>query len=188
MQSARLVVVFCLLTMFCVTSAMAQKPVANRDLEILPAERGDFYRFENMRVSKESGAPVALYRVNYAVTPSTPLNMARQYLSENAALQHMQTDIADLQHTSMRETPGGYHVRFQQTIGDYPVYKSDIVVNINRQNKVTIVMSNYKPLARLDGATPSISLDDADRIAEDHLDIQGRIHFRDLLYAFCFSG
>ncbi len=182
MPHARITVLSFVLITVCAgfhANVMAQKPVANRDLEILPAEQGDFYRFENMRVSKESGAPVALYRVNYAVTPSTPLNMARQYLSENAALLRMQTDIADLQHTSTRETPGGYHVRFLQTINGYPVYKSDIVVNINRQNKITIVMSNYKPLAKLDDATPAISLDDADRIAEDHLDIQGRIHFRD---------
>jgi Zn-dependent metalloprotease len=182
MQHAKIAVVSFVLIVVCAgfhANVMAQKPVANRHLEILPAEQVDFYRFENMRVDKESGAPVALYRVNYAVKPSTPLDMATQYLQENSALLRIQPDIADLQHTSTRETPGGYHIRFLQTVNGYPVYKSDIVVNINRQNKVTIVMSNYKPLAKLDGATPSISLDDADRIAEDHLDIQGRIHFRD---------
>jgi hypothetical protein len=158
---------------------MAQKPAASRQLEMLPNESSKFYRFENMRVDKESGAPVALYRVNYAVTPASPLNMAKQYIRDNAALLRMRADAGDLQHTSTRETPGGHHVRFIQTIAGYPVYKSDIVVNINRDNMVTFVMSNYKPLAKLDGITPAITLDDADRIAEDHLDIRGRIHFRD---------
>ncbi len=162
-----------------VADASAQKPAAPRQLEIVPSESESSYRFQNMRVSRETGAPVALYSVNYAVTPSTPLNMATQYLQENSALLRMQPDISDLQHSSTRETPGGYHVRFRQHVDGYPMYGGDIVVNINRQNMVTFVMSDYKPLVDLGVSTPSLSLAAAERIADGYLNVQGTIRHRD---------
>ncbi|UCH83433.1 MAG: M36 family metallopeptidase, partial [Candidatus Latescibacterota bacterium] len=183
MQRSRIsVILFLLLAVAFVGHALtasAQKPAPVSDLEILPAEQEPFYRMDNMRVSKESGVPLALYQVNYPVAKAPPLDMARQYLRENSSLLRITADISDLQHTSTRETPGGFHVRFIQHVGVYPVYHGDIVVNINRKNHVTFVMNGYKPLAKLDNLTPAISLDDAQQIAEDYLNVQGRIHHKD---------
>ena len=154
-------------------SLYAQKPPGNRHLQMLPNEEEATYRFENMRVSKESGAPIALYRVNYPVAPADPLSMAQQYLKENASLLHIRPDLGDIRHTVTRETPGGFHVRFQQYVQGYPVYKGDMVVNLDRQNRVTFVMNSYKPLASLKDAQPRISLAEAKRIAKQYLNIPG---------------
>ncbi len=157
------------------TFLYAQKPPANRHLQILPDEQETTYRFENMRVSRESGAPIALYRVNYDVSPASPQDMAEQYLKKNATLLHIPEDLSSLRHTVTRETPGGYHVRFQQFEQGYPVYHADLVVNLNRQHQVVFVMNSYKPLVQLTDARPRISLAEADRIARQYLNISGRM-------------
>jgi hypothetical protein len=158
---------------------LAQKPAPHGQLEILPDEQEAYVRLNNMRVSQETGAPLALYKVDYPVYPDTPLNMAWQYLRENADLLKIKNDLSDLQFSSLRETPGGYHVRFQQFIQGYPVYQGNLVVNINRQNRVTFVMNSYKPLVRLDRSAPAISLLQADGIARNYLQIKGKLNYRE---------
>lgn len=160
------------------TSLFAQKPpTQNRHLEIIPDEIEASYRTENLRVSRETGAPLALYRIDYPVEPAPPLEMAQQYLLENAQLLHLKNGISDLVHTSTRETPGGYHVRLQQYASGYPVYKAEIVVNINRRNMVTFVMNGYKPGVKLDRQTPALSAAAASQIAKNYMDIRGRLDY-----------
>ena len=155
----------------------AQKPVDNKNLEIIPDETYDFYRFDNMRVNKITGIPVALYNVNYEVIASTPEDMARQYLYDNAELLFQKSDIDGLVHSSTRETPGGYHVRFNQYVGKIPVYNSDIVVNINRDNTVTFVMNDYKPISNTVNKSSAVTSLQAKKTATNHIGIQGKISF-----------
>jgi Zn-dependent metalloprotease len=159
------------------SAVQAQKPPDNRHLEMIPEEQEDYYRFEHKRVSKESGTPLALYNVNYAVYPDTPEKMARQYLQDNARLLMINTDLSDLAHTSTRETPGGFHVRFQQHIEGYSVYQGDIVVNLDRNHTVTFVMNSYKPRARLDKPAAPISLAHGEQVAKQYLNVQGKMIF-----------
>ena len=63
-------IVFLLLV--AVFDAGAQKPHKNKHLEILPNEQESFVRFDDARISKETGAPLALYRVDYPVTAGLP--------------------------------------------------------------------------------------------------------------------
>ena len=157
---------------------LAQKPpTENRNLEMIEDEIEPSYRLFNMRVSVETRVPLALYKVNYKVQPDSPARMAEQYLRENAGLLKLEPDLSDLIYNSTRETRGGYHVRFLQYVGRYPVYKSEIVVNINRGNLVTFVMNGYKPGAELDYDTPSLSSSDAAQIAKGYLNIQGKLDY-----------
>jgi len=153
----------------------AQKPIENRQLEILVDEREDYIRVNNVRFSKETGVPLALYHVNFSVRPGPPEEMAREYLRNNARVLRIKEDLNDLVHTSTRETPGGFHVRFLQFVEAYPIYDGDIVVNINRQFKVTFVMNSYKPLVKLSQDSPHTSLEEAKQIAKDYLDIKGSL-------------
>jgi len=94
------------------TSQQSITPIAPDELE--PSIRNG-----NQRVSTITGQPLVLYGVNFAVTPDTPEAMARQYLSENAALLHLQSpDLRDLEHTFTRQGPSGPTVRFQQVVND----------------------------------------------------------------------
>ena len=154
----------------------AKKPVGQRQLEMIPEETEASYRLGNMRIAQESGVPRALYRIDYPVTPDSPLNMARQYLRDHAELLQLPADLAILRHTVTRETPGGFHVRFQQYAGEYPVYRSDLVVNLNRHNRVTFVMNSYQPAAALPPAAQRIGITEAAQIAKAYLGVRGSIN------------
>ena len=160
-----------LLLFFCI-NLHAQKPVLKQQLEITPQEKKAFYHYINKRVSKEDGTPRALYQVNYAVQPDTPEAMARQYLRENSRLLTIRDAAVDLRHIVTRETPGGFHVRFQQQLNGYPVYRGEIVVNLNRKHQVTFVMNGYQPQAKLTSLAFKTSPDDAENIAKNYLGIR----------------
>ncbi|MEZ4766342.1 MAG: peptidase [Calditrichia bacterium] len=175
-RKLRLPVIFLALSIWSM-ALFAKKPEQHQQLEKLENEIEETIRYADMRVSKITGAPVALYRVNYPVKAASPEVMARQYLQENAVLLHINENLGNLSHTRTIETPGGLHVRFRQLVGGFPVYNSDIVVTLNRSETVTFVMSDYKPLAKLDNTVPAISIGEATRSAKAYLNIQGQIQF-----------
>ena len=175
-RKLRLPVIFLALSIWSM-ALFAKKPEKHQQLEKLENEIEETIRYADMRVSKITGAPVALYRVNYPVKAASPEVMARQYLQENAVLLHINENLGNLSHTRTIETPGGLHIRFRQLVGGFPVYNSDIVVTLNRSETVTFVMSDYKPLAKLDNTVPAISIAEATRSAKAYLNIQGQIQF-----------
>ena len=134
-----------LLLLTAVPAATAQeKPVANRQLELIPDEPEEF-RFEgDRRVNSVTGLPAAVYYLEVPVRHDTPENMARQYLRENARALGLRPDLSDLRQGFTRETPGGYRIRFEQYIGAYRVYKSTITVSINRNDRVVFLTNGYK--------------------------------------------
>jgi len=177
MRKVTWMVLLMLLTVIFSNGVFAQKPVDNKNLEIIMDETYEFYRFDNMRVNKTTGVPVALYKVNYEVNPSTPEDMARQYLFDNADFLFHKNDIDDLVHSSTRETPGGYHVRFDQYFGQYQVYNSNIVVNINHNNVVNFVMNDFKPGVNIASKNVAISQTQAKKTAINRIGINGKIYF-----------
>jgi predicted small secreted protein len=170
----------CIITVIVLTAAFdayTQKSLNSRWQEILPEEKEAYFRFDKMRISKDTGTPLALYRIGYQVKPGSPLEMAHQYLLENSRILNIKRDLSDLQFTSTRETPGGYHVRFKQYVDGYPVYEGDVVINLDRNNTVTLVMNGYKPLLRLSKTVSQVSLNQATEIAKDYLKVKGIINF-----------
>ena len=156
---------------------LAQKPVDNSLLEILPDETEQSEIFSNMRINSQTGVPISLYRVNYNVNPDNPERMARQYLLENRELLKIKSDLSDLKYLTTKETRAGYHVHFAQYIGQYPVYNSNLNITIDRNNKVVFVMSGYKLAYGVkiepDLETIMVSANTALLVAKNYLGIQG---------------
>ncbi len=131
----------------------------------------------NARVDTETGMPIALYRVGYAVDPGTPEQMARQYLRENASVLGLRsTELDDLVHHATREGRAATTVRFKQQISGVRVYGAEITVTIDHDNVVNFVMSTYKP-ASLASAAPVRSASEARQAAFDLLGVEGTVHY-----------
>ena len=132
----------------------------------------------DQRISQWTGAPLALFRVGYAVAPGTPEAMARQYLSENVELLHLHSaDLTDLRHHATRSRIGGVTVRFRQHVDGIPVYRGEIVVNLNDDNVVTLVASSYRPGIDLVAPATTLSTSQARGLAHDFLGVEGTLHF-----------
>lgn len=170
-QALRSILIF--LVLLLTSFAYGQKPESNKLLEIIPDEKEAHYRFENMRISKETGVPLALYHVNYTIKEKvySPEEMARIYLSNNAALLQIDPQLDNIVHRITRETPGGYHVRFYQAEQGFPVYGSSIVVNIDRKQTVNLVMNSVKPGINLSNPHPGKTNTEALQIAQNYLSV-----------------
>lgn len=120
----------------------SQKPVVNRNLEIIAADQMQTYILGNKRIEVPTGKPVAVYFPDYPVTPSSPEKMALQYLAENAVM--LKIDLSHIEYVKTFETPAAYHVHFQQVIDGYPVFNSDINVTVSKYNHVVFLMNGYR--------------------------------------------
>src|SRR5512134_534596 len=102
-------------------------------LRMVPDESEPFSRTAAGRVSDETGYPLALYRVNFPVSPDAPEAMARQYLRAAAAhLGLRDPDLSDLRHRATRVGLGTITVRFEQTFQGLPVYESEVTVSLDK--------------------------------------------------------
>src|SRR5262249_35317704 len=128
-------------------SAYAKKPA---ELNARLVEPSVILQGQGIRISTPFASPRLFTRPDFVVTPGTPVQMAREYLSKNADLLKMKASLDDLVFDSVVETPGGYHVHFHQRFGKLVVEHSDINVTIDRDEpKVTFVMSSYHPILLL---------------------------------------
>ncbi len=161
--------------------SFAQKAPVVSSLQIVPDESEATIVKNNMRISQETGVPVALYKPDYQVTKDSPENMARQFLIENHDLFKFSPDLSELRYLSTRETPAGYHVHFDQYVGQYPVLNSRINVTISKNNRVVFVANgskvNYNTKVTNDLERINISTEHALIIAKGYLGVKGAINF-----------
>ncbi len=138
------------------------------------------------KTSVDTGYPLVMWGLDYAVAADTPEAMARQYLSENAKLLGLNSaELLDLKHSFTRDGLSGYVVRFDQYVGEIPVYKSEIAVHINNQNIVTYVANDYKPNIAQPNRVPLVSAASARNRVYDHLKVSGEIrHESSNLFVF----
>jgi len=173
---------FSILIVFIVfNTSLAQKLSPNISLQVIPDETELTITQNNMRINVETGVPVALYKPNYSVNADTPEKMARQYLTENHELFKLSADLSELKYITTKETPGGYHVHFNQYLGDYPVLNSRINITINRDNHVVFVMngSKVKYDVKVDPDLQKINISSLQALisAKNYLGISGSIAF-----------
>ncbi len=162
-------------------AAEAAKPPQDQSLSAWsePAEVSE--RRGNMRVSAETGLPLALYRVGYSVDPDTPEAMARQYIRDNARLLgHTALDFDDpntLELHAIRESGAGSTVRLRQHYLGVPVYGAEVTVTIDPNNVVTFVMNGFKPGISLATGTPSLEAASARETVLSTLGAEGPLNF-----------
>ncbi len=159
-------------------TALAQKAPEKRNFEIKPDESEEYFHHNDMRLSMETGLPLAIYRAKYLVTPDSPEKMAQQYLKGNVPLLGLDnSDLSDLHHHATRSSQVGHTVRYRQTYMGLPVNKAEVTVNISPKNVVNNVANGYRTGVRLPDILPSISETEAKQIAYSHIGVSGNISF-----------
>jgi len=146
--------------------------------QVQPDESVATARRGNRRIHLGTGAPLVIYHVNQAVLPGTPEIMAEEYLSSSVdRLQLVTAELSDLEHASTWSNPAGHTVRYQQTYGGVPVYRSQIAVTINNEAVVSFVSNGYKGGLEDISTKPSVSLESAREAAYSHLGLATKASF-----------
>jgi Zn-dependent metalloprotease len=118
-----------------------------------------------IRYDEKTKLPIAIYNVNARQYSGTPNEIARQYLIENRTLLGLKDSVDDIDATEVKESPAGFHVGFMQNYMGISVMRSETVVSINRQNRISMIVNGYKPNISIN-ITPSISKDQALSLAK----------------------
>ncbi|MEI6411354.1 MAG: HYR domain-containing protein, partial [Bacteroidota bacterium] len=169
-------ILFICLALLSAQVAQAQKPVRQRDFEKkINTEEPSSIR-GNLRISTESGYPLAVYNPNFAVDAAAPETMARQYLQANMDLFGLKpADLQNLRLHAVRESAAGTTVRLRQFWKNVPVYGAEITITINPQHKVNFVMNSFRYKVDLANVTPTLSAAKARQMVLDYLNVQGKI-------------
>jgi zinc metalloprotease ZmpB len=73
--------------------------------------------------------------------------VARAYLAQQAERFGLRAGLDDLRLDAAQQVPGGWHVRFTQTVNGVDVWRAGLVVSLNADGtRVTSVVSDYDPL------------------------------------------
>lgn len=127
---------------------------------------------DNMQIDSK-GIPRAVWNVAEGSYKGAPADIAKEYLKKHSRLFKLKEDLSDLEINTIQKSPAGTHVRLFQKIGNTPVYNSDIVVSVGKNNVVDFAMNNYKHNLKhkthpsVDG--PKIKSYEAVRIAKNFL-------------------
>ncbi|HLB01304.1 MAG TPA: hypothetical protein VJO14_07955, partial [Bacteroidota bacterium] len=142
------------------------------DLSASPQDQ--VYRTD-ARLEASTGIPRALYFQSKGPYKGTPEEKAREYLLEQVKTLRLTPGLPDLTTVNVAESPMGYHVTFQQTVNDLPVYRSDIVVTVNRGDRVVFTVNNYKPNLKIESPRPKFQAADAIQYARTYLKVTGKL-------------
>lgn len=123
------------------------------------AEVGSF------KISRETGAVTADYDPRFTAKAGTPEEMAREFLATRAGELRLDPSLADLEHHSTTETPGGFRVRYLQKISGLEVEDAALVVSLDRNQNVVFYMSNYVPAQAVTRSRAAWSLSPAEGAA-----------------------
>ncbi len=152
---------------------VAQKPQAIHSLEIRHEvdERINAMDIENGRIDLETGHPISLYAIDYQLEKSSPEEMARQYLEQEARILGLQyPDLRDLELHAIRSTNAGDVVRFRQHYEGLPVNKAEVTVSIDPNSRVQMVLSTYRTQLKVEDTSLTISEAQAIQIASDYIE------------------
>ncbi|OGC91586.1 MAG: hypothetical protein A2W25_10750 [candidate division Zixibacteria bacterium RBG_16_53_22] len=114
-----------------------------------------------------------LYHPNFAGNPGQPEQTAGGYLARMGSSLGLQAN--DLSLISTRQSPGGYHVRYQQIWRGVPVFARQVLINIDKNGAISSVISDFKPIADMP-TEPVLTSEQAVAIAENEV---GVLAFRD---------
>jgi zinc metalloprotease ZmpB len=109
-----------------------------------------------------TGAVQSAFHMNEGPFEGGAEAAARAFL-ESWSSQLKISSVGDLRTDEAVETPGGWHVRFTQTVGGVPVYRAEVVVSLDATGRwVRAVQNDFDPFvgAAVAGA-PSLSRESA---------------------------
>ncbi len=129
-------------------------------------------QFRQGRIDEKTGIPRALYFIDDLPRQGTPDQVTRDYLKTKIESLKLNPDLSDLSPVIVQESPMGYHITCEQTYEGVPVYRSSIVVTLDRNNRVVFLANDYKPNLSLPSTQPVISQAEAVSISLAHFNVE----------------
>lgn len=137
--------------------------------QIVPNQVSNHILGNNSEDSK-SGVPSSLSNIGYQAKSTTPEKIAREYLQNHKELfQLEQHQLSELKLSNVRKGLAVTTVRFKQYLNEIEVDQGEFLLSFNKNNVVTYVSNNLKPVKSFKKTKPLVTLQSAQDIALLHL-------------------
>ncbi len=126
------------------------------------------YKIKNKIMhSSITGLVKTIYNADISINGSTSKEKAQNYLKANYGTFGFKEDISDLILTKSQKSHSIEHLFFKQYYRGLEVINSGIVISINKENKISMVYSDYFPIHNLT-TIASINVYEAESIAKKY--------------------
>ena len=115
-----------------------------------------------------NGVLSRIYHPDFTGNPGQPEQTAADYLAQMGSSLGLQGD--DLSLISTKQSPGGYHVRYQQIWRGVLVFARQVLININNNGAISSVISDFKPIADIP-TEPVLTSEQAVAAAENEVGV-----------------
>jgi subtilisin-like proprotein convertase family protein len=128
--------------------------------------------------SDESGVVRRMTRVSPSPAARSPFDAeatARAFLIERSGAMDLSSDLSELRTEAVIESPGGYHVRYQQMYDGIPVEAGVVWVTVSRSGEVVRVVNEAAQHPAVD-VRPNITADEAIASVRRTIGASGSLH------------
>ena len=130
-------------------------------------------------IGKDYHKSIVFSNINDVVEGRTSEEKAKNWLSKNQQKLKIK-NLNDLQLYFSRESLSGSTLRFQQNLNNIPVYQSEIVIHISKNNTITYVTNDYDATIQTININASLQKNEAYSIAYDAIEVKGAVAFQDV--------
>ena len=99
------------------------------------------------------------------------------YLQEKREVYGLNSNLYDIKVVETIESPAGQYVYFQQYVNDIPVFATNFIIYINKENIITYVLNEFRNLAKYKEVKnkPSVNISEALKTVNEYLNITGDV-------------
>ena len=174
MRKAVITMLFVLST----TLIHAQKPKESSKLEKLNLKPIEFVFDEQVgKIDKESRAVRVNWNESFKSEAREVSEIALSYLREKKDVYGLSNISDNVKVAKIIESPSGKYVYYQQYVNDIPVFATNFIVYVNKEDVVTYALNEFRNIAKYRDVTnkPSVNINDALKTANEYLNITGDV-------------
>ncbi|MDL2297327.1 hypothetical protein LJC68_10030 [Bacteroidales bacterium OttesenSCG-928-B11] len=153
---------------------------AQKTAEIIALEKSNLKPIESVangfgeKVDKESQVIRINRKENFKSEAKERNEMVLSYLQSKRDMYGLSNDLNDIEITDTRKTPSGTYVYCKQYIHGIPVFASNFIVYLDKENVVRYALNEFRNMGIYERiyADPSIEGAEALKIAQEYLNIE----------------
>ena len=99
------------------------------------------------------------------------------YLQEKREVYGLSGNLSDIKVVETVESPAGQYVYCRQYVNDIPVFATNFIIYVNKENIVTYALNEFRNVSKYENikSKSSINSNDALKITKEYLKIEGDV-------------
>jgi len=139
------------------------------------------------RVDKETGALRVNWNEHFESETKEANEIALFYLQEKREVYGLNSNLDDIKIVQTVESPSGIYIYIQQYVNNIPIFATNFIVYINKENIVTCALNEFRNTVKYKDirSIPSVNDNDALKIANEYLNVKREVigeHKPELVY------